>query len=482
MHTHEVSIWSIRSRSRRRKPYEVRWVTAGKEQSQSFLTYPLADNFRSDLLQAAKRGELFDTETGLPSSMWPAAEEAPPSPGMKWFDLARKYVAERWEDDAAKTREGICDALATATLAFVTGAAAKYGRREIRAAMRWALLPTGRDNPPEEHADVIAVLAEHTLPMSALATSEASQRLRKELARKLDGGRAAPATAKGRRRKVNTALEYAVELGELTENPLRTIDGRKVKEKRVARDRAIDPSVVANPGQVRELLTAVSYVGSYKRARGRRLVAFYATIYYAGCRPSEAIGLRRGDCHLPTEGWGMLRFSETLPQSEKKFTDTGESHDRRGLKQREDDAVRPVPIPPVLVGILRRHLDEFGPGLGGIVFHTEQRRPLGKSMYAKVWREARELAFTPMQAASPLAGTPYDLRHAALSLWLNSGMDPTDVAERAGDSVEVLYRWYAKCLDGRRERNNRLITRALEDPEDHPDEAGESPAGPKSGP
>ncbi|WP_211261552.1 hypothetical protein [Pseudonocardia acaciae] len=54
-------------------------------------------------------------------------------------------------------------------------------------------------------------------------------------------------------------------------------------------------------------------------------------------------------------------------------------------------------------------------------------------------------------------------------------MDPTDVAERAGDSVEVLFRWYAKCLDGRRERNNRLITCALHDgDEDHSNGAGEA--------
>lgn len=119
--------------------------------------------------------------------------------------------------------------------------------------------------------------------------------------------------------------------------------------------------------------------------------------------------------------------------------------------------------PPVLVGILRRHLDEFGPDRAGSCSTRSSAGGSARGMYAKVWREARELAFTPMQAASPFAGVPYDLRHAALSLWLNSGMDPTDVAERAGDSVEVLYRWYAKCLDGRRERNNRLIGQALQD-------------------
>ena len=69
----------------------------------------------------------------------------------------------------------------------------------------------------------------------------------------------------------------------------------------------------------------------------------------------------------------------------------------------------------------------------------------------------------PMQCGSPLARRPYDLRHAALSTWLNAGVDPTDVAERAGNSVEVLLRRYAKCIDGRQERNNRLIETAISD-------------------
>ncbi|MFB9206754.1 hypothetical protein ACFFV7_36560 [Nonomuraea spiralis] len=38
------------------------------------------------------------------------------------------------------------------------------------------------------------------------------------------------------------------------------------------------------------------------------------------------------------------------------------------------------------------------------------------SAYAKIWKEARTYALTPDQVASPLAGRPYDLRHAAVSL------------------------------------------------------------------
>jgi hypothetical protein len=49
------------------------------------------------------------------------------------------------------------------------------------------------------------------------------------------------------------------------------------------------------------------------------------------------------------------------------------------------------------------------------------------------------------------------LRHAALSSWLNAGVDPTEVAERAGNSVEVLLSRYAKCLDGRQDIANSRI-------------------------
>jgi hypothetical protein len=73
------------------------------------------------------------------------------------------------------------------------------------------------------------------------------------------------------------------------------------------------------------------------------------------------------------------------------------------------------------------------------------------------------LAFTPPVAASPLAGRPYDLRHACLSTWLNAGVDPTQVADWAGNSVEVLLRVYAKCIHGRDKINRKLIEDALRD-------------------
>jgi len=71
------------------------------------------------------------------------------------------------------------------------------------------------------------------------------------------------------------------------------------------------------------------------------------------------------------------------------------------------------------------------------------------------------IGLSPDQAASPMAGRPYDLRHAAVSTWLNAGVPATEVAERAGHTVDVLLKIYAKCIDGQTEIANRRIEEAL---------------------
>ena len=141
--------------------------------------------------------------------------------------------------------------------------------------------------------------------------------------------------------------------------------------------------------------------------------------------------------------------------------DSGDAHEERGLKHRATDDVRPVPIPPILVKILRDHIKEHGVGLDGRIFRSERGKPVASTAYTEVWHDARLLAFTPEQVASPLAGRPYDLRHAAVSLWLNGGVSPTEIAKRAGHSVEVLLRVYAKCVSGQEEIANHRIEEIL---------------------
>ena len=75
---------------------------------------------------------------------------------------------------------------------------------------------------------------------------------------------------------------------------------------------------------------------------------------------------------------------------------------------------------------------------------------------------ARHIALGPELAATPLARRPYDLRHAALSLWLNATGAPAEVAARAGNSTRVLQEVYAQCVN----RRDEVISRQIDDARD----------------
>ncbi|MEU0170245.1 hypothetical protein ABZ214_33160 [Streptomyces iakyrus] len=78
------------------------------------------------------------------------------------------------------------------------------------------------------------------------------------LRRKLDGGEAAVEATRRKRKVLVHALHYAVGRGELDSHPLEKICWRVPKPAV-----AVDPRVVANLHQARDLLNAVSYVGGY---------------------------------------------------------------------------------------------------------------------------------------------------------------------------------------------------------------------------
>lgn len=123
---------------------------------------------------------------------------------------------------------------------------------------------------------------------------------------------------------------------------------------------------------------------------------------------------------------------------------------------------RIAPCPPELTALIRAHLDEFGTISDGRLFVGDRNHSeLPKLTVVRVWKRARESVFPQEIAASPLARRPYDLRHAAVSTWLNGGVPPTDVADWAGQSTEVLFRIYAKCLDGSKEEKRRKVQAAL---------------------
>jgi integrase len=142
------------------------------------------------------------------------------------------------------------------------------------------------------------------------------------------------------------------------------------------------------------------------------------------------------------------------------WTDDGANRDYRGLKHRGEDAVRVVPVSPALAAILRHHLSAFEPGPEGRAFSSHYGQIISPRTCQKVFRQARTAAFTKAEAASPLASRIYDLRHACLTRWLNAGVPAPDVAQWAGNSVEVLHRHYYNCVAGQLADNQQRITAA----------------------
>ena len=161
------------------------------------------------------------------------------------------------------------------------------------------------------------------------------------------------------------------------------------------------------------------------------------------------------------EDWGELHIRSAMPDAGSEWTDDGSPRERRQLKHRAEGDSRIVPIHPELTGLLRDHLTQFGTAPDGRLFRCVRGGELPTMTYRRAWIKARRVALTAAEQASPLARRPDDLRHACLSTWLNGGVYPTQVAEWAGHSVDVLLRIYAKCIAGQDELAKRRISAAL---------------------
>jgi integrase len=172
---------------------------------------------------------------------------------------------------------------------------------------------------------------------------------------------------------------------------------------------------------------------------------------------SVAIRLLPTLIHLPADGWREILLTNSVPRSGTAWTDTGASRERRELTHRAAGDTRPVPAHPRLVQILRTHLERFSTPAGAQLFLGSHGGLIDESTYYPIWAKARQIALTPAEARSALARRPYDLRHAAVSTWLNAGVPAAQVAEWAGHSVAVLLRVYAKCVAGQDAAAERRI-------------------------
>jgi site-specific recombinase XerD len=448
--TYDVRIWKTEIyKGSRTTTYSVRWSAGGRPWKVPFKTSALADAFRAELVTAARRGEAFVIETGRPSSMERARRQ------LGWVAFAREYAAMKWPHLAPNSRRNTARALTNATLALTTSDRGRPSDADLRKALTaWAfnLGAAARAEQPAAVTDALAWLDRNTRNVEDLAEPAVVRGLLDALARKDDGTAAAPGSVQRQRGVLVNLAEYAVERRLLPRNPVTDL-AWKVPRTVIS----VDRRVVVNPTQARALLDAVAG----QEPSGARLVAFFGAMYFGALRPGEASTLRKTNLALPAAGWGELLLEFSTPEAGASWTDSGRRREERQLKHRAKGETRIVPCAPDLTALLHAHLERFGTGPDGLLFRGVRGGELAESTYCRVWRKARVVALTADEVRSPLAARPYDLRHAAVSTWLNAGVPSTQVAEWAGHSVGVLHQIYAKCIVGQEDAARKRITAAL---------------------
>ncbi|MCQ4080766.1 tyrosine-type recombinase/integrase [Streptomyces sp. RB6PN25] len=437
--TYNIKVWKIATyKGARGTTYTVRWTLDSKEWRAPFGTRALADAFRSELISATRRGEAFSLTTGRPVSHDSGASS------MNWYDFAVRFTDAQWHRTSGNNRKNVAKALTPVTVALLRSQPSSFKPVDVRTALReFAFNTKRREEASPEVAVLLKWVERNTLSMAAWEDPAKVEEVLRTLGTKLDGTPAAASTVKRNRRVLNVAMEYAVKHRILRSNPLPKGRGTTPKT-----SSAVDKRSLLNAVQAARLLDWVR-----RRPRGgRRLHAFFATMYYAGSRPEEAVAMHVADVRLPDEDahdqWSELVIHTAQPEVGKNWTDTGEIRERRGLKGRAADDTRVVPGHPSLTKILREHIKRQKLKPGDLLFQGENGEMLAGSVIRRAWRTARQEVLSPEEFSSPLGKRVYDLRHTCLTNWLNDGVPPAQVAEWAGNSVPVLLAVYARCISG----------------------------------
>jgi integrase len=216
----------------------------------------------------------------------------------------------------------------------------------------------------------------------------------------------------------------------------KSVDVRRLPDA-ATMERALDAIVSPHPGS-------------------RKYRAMTAVVYYGGLRPSEVVMLRRQALDLPNAGWGSIMVTE----ADISFDEPGEPK----------TGPRPVPIPPVLVEILRSWTVEAAiEAPEALLFRTRNGNRPTASNWNRAWQRALAAIDHPKLRV-------YDCRHAAATTWLGAGVPLGEAARRLGHSVETLVSTYVGALTGDEQLSNERIEAALQrgrrDPADSSPVAG----------
>jgi hypothetical protein len=183
-----VSSFDVRVFAIRRRPgrtaFEVRWRVAGCDRSRSFMTRPLADSYRAELVRAARKGAGFGPATGEPTA-WAAPEPVT----VTWYQHAVAYAQMKWPHLAPHSRASLADALATVTPLLTRETGCRPPDGTLRAALYgYAFNAPRRSRAPDPvTVSTLAWLERVSLPVSQLSDPRVIRAALDGLCTRLDG-------------------------------------------------------------------------------------------------------------------------------------------------------------------------------------------------------------------------------------------------------------------------------------------------------
>jgi integrase len=421
-----VKIYAVqdrRSTTQAKLPWVVRYTIDGRHRSKSFRTRIEADRYRGRLLQAVQDGSGFDEVSGEPDT-WQT-----PLADLRVHEWARRWLGEQWQEWQPRTRTSAAEALARfVTLALSGNAVPPEG---LRIYLYTALVPSsdaGWDITMERW------MGRHGLTLGELDREQIAD-IDRKLALMLDGSQMAVNTANRIRIVARACIQAAIAAGAVSADVCSQRSKSRARRKVARTKRRVDIRTLPSPAVMAAAIDAI--VTRQPGSKTYRVTT--AVAYHAGLRPSEVVMLRVRSLNLPAEGWGRVDVTE----ADISFDEPGEPK----------TGPRAVPIPPVLVSILREWIDDNGlVAPERLLFRTRNDTMPSGSNWARAWHRALESIGQP-----PLR--VYDCRHAAATTWLRAGMPLAETARRLGHSVETLVSTYVGALDDEQHiANQRLDT------------------------
>lgn len=444
---------------RRAVRWFVRWRVNGRARKKSFKSKGYAKTFRAKLLAAQGLGWAADSD-GLPID--PAVpttqvtEPEAPTTGPTF----QEYCEHTWYP-TAKTGWGDKNRLGhrrnmRLAIEYLTYAEndRRVGRAHTAAVGSSILL---EDVVPD---DVLRAIAQRRVSNSrAAAVNE--RRITRAPADgadvRLEPEAASPATVRSFYVTLAMILRAAHASGLIPRDPLvgTAKHAPKPNHKRVSQ--RIVPSI----DEVFDLADAIASMGPMGtdgRPLGERFRSLVLAAGTLGPRPGELVA------HRPSWiDWHPEQTIVRFHQTEAAVYDTEEGirgRRAKSLKHRDDHEWREVPALSTVADALRLHL-ERGYGSADRTWTSVLGRPLDwHNITDTYWRPACEKVFSASTKPQLAAMTPSILRKAAITFWLDAGINPLLAADWAGHSEDVSRRYYAGRSESSYRREAELLARS----------------------